>query len=284
MPRVSVLMPVYNAAPYVEQAIQSILLQTYRDFKLIVIDDGSCDGSIEVISSFTDSRIHILRNSVNRGIEHCLNMGLETADGEYIARMDADDYSLPDRLSAQVNYLDGHPDVGVCGTGYLTMQNETVMLPEDPEIIKCTLLLRNCLAHPTVMLRRALAVHNEASFYNDSYRFAEDYHLWVKLSRRTRLVNLPEVHLLYRSHSNQISNTYKYEQQKQVNRIILEQLYELGLNPTPEEEELHHQLHFPMHPEDKKRDWLNSIFSQNLKMKIYDQNALMYVLTKAAQL
>ena len=116
MPKISVIMPAYNAEQYISEAIESILGQTFADFEFIIIDDGSSDSTSGIIASYKDSRIRYFRNEKNLGIVGALNRGLALAAGEYIARMDADDISLPERFQTQCAYMEKHPDVGVCGT------------------------------------------------------------------------------------------------------------------------------------------------------------------------
>ncbi len=115
-PKVTVLMPVYNAEKYLKTAIESILKQTFSDFELLIINDGSTDGSEEIIRSFNDKRIRLFNNEQNLGIIKTLNKGLNLAKGEYIIRMDADDISLPDRLELQVKYMEENPGIGISGT------------------------------------------------------------------------------------------------------------------------------------------------------------------------
>ena len=149
-PKVTVLMPIYNGERYLGEAIDSILGQTLRDFELLIIDDGSTDGSRGIIESYSDSRINLVRNDCNLGLVATLNRGLELSRGDYIARMDCDDIALPTRLEKQVQYMDHNPEVGLCGTCYQWFDEKstkTVLLAEDDGSIRLTLAFENAFGH-----------------------------------------------------------------------------------------------------------------------------------------
>jgi glycosyltransferase involved in cell wall biosynthesis len=146
MPRISVVMSVYNGEKYLRQAIESILQQTYTDFEFIIIDDGSTDSSREIIQSYDDKRIRLVINEQNIGLTKSLNKGIRLAKGEFIARMDADDISLPQRFEKQVAYLDSHPEVGVLGTYANIIDHRgkiinNIIFPTEHETILWTMLL-----------------------------------------------------------------------------------------------------------------------------------------------
>jgi glycosyltransferase involved in cell wall biosynthesis len=192
-PIVSVVMSVYNARAHVREAVESILRQTYDDFELVVIDDGSTDGSGELVSKFTDERIRLVRQS-NCGLAAALNHGIMLARGRYIARMDADDVSDLDRLLRQVDLLNVRPDVAIVGTSFEVIDErgnhlETFWaLPHD-EDIRRQLLVRNPFGHGTVMIRK------EALLAVGGYRLVaiEDYDLWIRVLREYRGANVPDV-------------------------------------------------------------------------------------------
>jgi L-malate glycosyltransferase len=200
-------MPVYNAALYLREAIDSMLNQTYRDFELIIINDGSTDASLNIIQSYKDPRIRLLNNERNLGIIATRNKGLQAATGEYIANMDADDISLPGRLEKQVNYLDAHPEITVLASRLVLIngQNqETGIWPEDyhcvsPQDIADTLPIINCVGQPTVMMR-AEAIKKIG--YNPKFVANEDWGLWLQvLSQGLGIAKLPEILLRYRQHT-----------------------------------------------------------------------------------
>lgn len=286
MPKLSVLMPIYNASHFLGHAIESILSQTYPDFELIVINDGSTDNSLEILCHFTDPRILIIDNPVNSGIVSSLNSGFAAASGAFIARMDADDYSLPNRFKTQLQFMELQPDIGVCGTQYriigeVTTEAQVTRLPTRPDILACSLLLRSCLAHPSVMMRRNILDQLEGPLYESSYKHAEDYRLWARLSDITRMANLKEVHLLYRHHEGQITRTMTQQQSMQADRIRLEQLNQFGLFPTSREWNIHLDLcNWKWNGDSSSREWVRKILSNNLHVRKYDQAALMQVLSQ----
>ena len=219
-PAVTVLMPVYNAERHLREAVSSILAQTFCDFEFLIVDDGSNDGTREILGSFTDARIIVLHLPENRGVVGALNAGLDIARGRYIARMDADDVALPHRLARQVEFMEAHPDIGVCGTWFTMqgdMRNTVVRHPTTHQAIMEQLLHVGCvLGHPTVMIRtQALGSRR----YRSIYRHAEDYGLWAEMAGSARFANLPEVCLQYRSHGAQISVRHARSQGEVTQRI-----------------------------------------------------------------
>jgi glycosyltransferase involved in cell wall biosynthesis len=202
----SVIMPCYNSEDYIEEAIRSILNQTYHDFELIIIDDLSTDNSVNKIMTFKDERIRLVQKEQNSGYTDSLNLGLQMACGVYVARMDADDVCHPERFQKQISYLDQHNDVVVCGTWFKTIPAEGIVeLPSTYDKIKSGLLYGNVLCHPSVMLRRKFFI-GHSLFYNRSFEPAEDYELWTRVIALGRIHNIPEVLLYYREHSLQVSS------------------------------------------------------------------------------
>jgi glycosyltransferase involved in cell wall biosynthesis len=183
-PEVSVLMAVYNGRPYLETSVRSILNQTFEDFEFIVINDGSTDGSGEVLEQFavSDKRIRVFHQE-NRGIVSSLNRGLEEAKGEYVARMDADDISLPKRLECQVHFLDSNPEIGIVGTQHVWIGRDGEVthrptLPTNSSFISWRLLFETCIVHPSILARRFLIQRLDG--YADWAKYGEDYELWTR--------------------------------------------------------------------------------------------------------
>lgn len=204
-PLVSVLLPVYNAASYVQEAIESILRQRYRNFELIVVDDGSTDESGRVIQTITDPRIRVFRQP-NQGLSAALNRAIEMAQGVYLARQDADDLSLPRRLDRQVEFLEAHPKVGMVGTWAEvrtdTPRSDNVYTPPtDNRLLKFELLFDNPFVHSSVMVRKHVLVCVGAYTQEASVR-AEDYDLWSRIMREFDVSNLPEMLHVYRDAPN----------------------------------------------------------------------------------
>ncbi len=206
-------MPVYNSELYIREAIDSILNQTFSDFEFIIIDDASTDKSVEIIQSYTDSRIQLIVKPQNSGYTNSLNYGLKIAKGEYIARMDSDDISLPTRFEKQVAYLDRNPDVVLCGANYTIIGTDNVYkLTENNDEIQMYFITDNCIAHPVVMLRNSV-LKKYAILYDVTKEPAEDFDLWVRLFNYGKLHNLQEVLLNYRVHEQQVSNIQSEKQQ-----------------------------------------------------------------------
>lgn len=228
-PRVSVLLSVYNGERYLAEAVSSILQQTFADFELIAIDDGSSDNTAAILATFADPRLIVRRNDSNCGLASALNQGLALSHGEYIARMDADDVMLPTRLAQQVSLLDRQPDIGVVGTWMKLITDEgqpcgVFEVACDHEMIAWTLLFGSKLAHPTVMIRRTLI--EQVSGYQANV-ITEDIDLWVRLVERTRFANLPDALLLYRQHDASVSRVHQHKRQVDMWRIEREWLSRL---------------------------------------------------------
>lgn len=208
MPKISVVMPAYNAEKYIGEAIDSILNQTYKDFEFIIINDGSADKTKEIILSYDDPRIVYLENEKNSGIVVTLNKGLDYATGEYIARMDADDIAVKERFEKQINVMDSDLSIGVLGTG-TRIFGETVESREthstlEPEMLKAELLFSTCLCHPSVMIRKKVLDDNNIR-YKEEYKGAEDYELWWQIASVSRIMSIPDVLHCYRIHPNQVT-------------------------------------------------------------------------------
>jgi hypothetical protein len=211
-PRVSVVMPVHNGEKYVAEAVESILSQTFRDFEFIIINDGSTDSSADILGRYhqEDDRIRIYPQE-NRGVAASRNRGSQLAQGEYIAQMDHDDVSLPERLARQLGYLEAHPEIGVLGTWVQVIDShgkarETWHLPTMPRVLEWSLCFEDTLANPSVMMRRA--VIERLGFYRAETTPAEDYDLWARALADTQLANVPEVLLQYRVWQESLSYRY----------------------------------------------------------------------------
>lgn len=215
-PKITVLMPVYNCELYVQEAIDSILNQSYVDFEFIIIDDASTDSTVSIIKLHNDSRIQLIEKSINSGYTNSLNQGLKLATGKYIARMDSDDISFPQRFKKQIAFMEANLDAVLCGSCFNIIGSDVIKkLPENYEAIKLALLTSNCIAHPSVMMRKQILDKLDV-VYNVSKEPAEDYDLWVRLLSFGKLHNLQEALLKYRVHSTQVSQKRTEEQKKSV--------------------------------------------------------------------
>lgn len=216
-PAVSVLMPVYNGSRFLPAALASVLAQTFRNFELIAIDDGSTDGSSQILQEFArrDTRIRVVRQD-NQGIVASLTCALALARAPLVARMDADDISRPDRFAKQVAFLERHPDI-VTVSGAMDVIDEngvylrTEAFPTLPESIASELLHRSCVSHPAVMARTTTL--RSVGGYRTGAQYAEDYDLWLRISEIGKIANLPDVLLSYRLHTVKISTRHYIEQE-----------------------------------------------------------------------
>ncbi len=235
-------MPVHNGAAFVSAAITSILQQTLVDFEFVIIDDGSKDESYNIISSFSDSRIRVIRNPSNLGLIATLNLGIREANGKYVARMDADDVALPERLKKQVERLESDTAVSVVSSyvEFINLDSEvtgvwdTDRAATTEEEIRSMMMRTNCIAHPTIMMRRDLALYFG---YNSTQKGAEDWDLWMRmLTSGKRIVKLPEVLLHYRIHPGSITGKDKVAEVREVRLIrvkrkfLLNQLAKFRIN------------------------------------------------------
>ena len=203
-PKVSVLMPTYNIAEFLGKAIESILSQSFIDFEFIIVDDGSTDDSTRVLGEYAekDPRIRIIRNEQNKGIVYSLNRGLKECRGEYIARMDADDIALRDRLERQIAVMEADPHTVVLGAAlsYIDKSGKELGVVRRCSLNK-SLLAQNPLLHPTVVFRRAV-LEQHGLCYLEKYLYAEDYFLWLQLSRLGKIDALDDIVLKYRLTNN----------------------------------------------------------------------------------
>lgn len=231
-PKVSVIMPSYNKAEYIGEAINSILNQTWEDFELIVIDDCSTDRSADVVKGIKDFRIKFLQNSENIGIAANRNKGLELAQGEYIALLDADDISPDYRLKDEVEYLDQHPGIAAVYGGCQEIGSNGefkglyVSTLHNPDFIRARLLIRDIIPNGSCMYRKSFVIdHNIA--YEDGYYGMDDYLFWVRCSVKGKIVGIPETLLYWRNFEDNttnrlLDNQRRKEKYNEIHRIALE--------------------------------------------------------------
>jgi len=201
--RVTVLLAVCNGEPFVGDAVRSVLAQTFRDFELLVIDDASDDGTAETLAGLADARLRVVGNEENLGLTRSLNRGLALARGEYVARLDADDLALPERLARQVAFLDAHPGVGIVGTQGIPIDVRGRRLfrvgwwhrewrrPRGGVAFDWYRMFDTPFIHSSVMFRRAL-VRDDLGGYDQSFVLSQDAELWMRAARRVPLANLDE--------------------------------------------------------------------------------------------
>lgn len=244
-PVISVVMSVYNAEKYLDEAIESILNQTHKDFEFIIINDGSIDKSLEIIEKYKqqDERI-VLISRENKGLIASLNEGIEKARGKYIARMDADDISLPKRFEEQLKIMENDKEIVVCGSwinvfGENRKEKISKYFQYDKQI-KANLIMSCCFAHPSVMMRRDAFVDNNI-WYDENFKNAEDYHLWTQLAKVGKFYNTPKVFLNYRfleTSMTRVADKNELQRKQVYTNIFAEALNLIDYKRTKEEIEL----------------------------------------------
>jgi glycosyltransferase involved in cell wall biosynthesis len=243
MPRVTILMPVYNGEQFLEETIENVLQQTYTDFVFLIINDGSTDGSEKIIQSYTDTRIRYVKNERNFGLVTTLNKGIDLVDTEFMARMDADDLWVETKLEKQIKVLDSQPEVGICGTSIRKFGafEGDFYFPVDNEALKVGFLFYCTMSHPSVVFRMSFLKETGLRYKTD-YFPAEDYKMWIDSLQLTQIYNIPELLVYYRQHDTQICSTANAAKQSVLqNTIRLEMLERISKNFTLEEKQFHIQ-------------------------------------------
>ena len=225
-------MSAYNSEKYVAEAIESILNQTFKDFEFIIVNDGSTDKTVEIIKKYakSDERIKFIDNKKNAGIVAALNQGLDFCHGEYIARMDSDDISLPERFAKQVKYMDKHPECGACST-WAEMFGPNIKKDRILKYMPTVKLLDfviygDKVLNPGSIIRRSVLVDNNIK-YNSKYKYAEDYAFWIEICKHAEIHNLQEILLKYRWHDGNVSVTHRktqYENTENIRKDLLSEL------------------------------------------------------------
>lgn len=219
---VSIILPTYNGSKYIKRAIESVIAQSFSDWELLVIDDGSIDNTKDIVSEYInkDKRIIYLKNEQNSGIQKTLNKGIKEAKGDYIARIDDDDEWIDaNKLKKQVEFLDGNLDYVLVGTGVIVIDEGgeelfRYLLPEDDKEIRSKILSKNCFVHSSVMFRKDIAISLQGYDESKEARHVEDYDLWLKLGTIGKLANLSTYAVKFTLRKGSISSTNKQEQFK----------------------------------------------------------------------
>ncbi|NDV93714.1 glycosyltransferase [Dysgonomonas sp. 521] len=286
MPKVSILMPVYNAGQYLSQALDSIISQRFRDWELILINDGSTDDSESIIRQHEDERIYYIKNPVNLKLIKTLNKGIDYCGGQYIARMDADDICYADRLGHQVAFMDSHPECLMCGTSATVIDGNGKKTGKihnlaDNDYLQINLMFSPPFIHPSVMIRREVLQQNR---YDEAYKHAEDYELWCRIAKQGKIANIGSELLQYRWHESNVSVIHNDAQEELKNKIIKDELSRLDITPT-EDELYYHRITFQLYNLGNKQDmsvdlfkevsaWFAKLVKQNSIKQVYNQPAL----------
>ncbi|MCS6822061.1 MAG: glycosyltransferase [Microscillaceae bacterium] len=288
-PKVSVILPFYNAEKYLAQAIESILNQSYHNFELLLLNDGSQDNSLEIATRFQskDNRIQIYSHATNLGLIPSLNTLLKKVSPEtkYIARMDADDWCHTDRLKKQVAFLENNPHFVGCGSNmaYVDVEGNLLQnsnLPQNyPEILVLSLFTIP-FCHPSILVKKSFWLNTQNNFfYLSNFPYAEDYELFSRMLLQGAFCNLPEVLYFYRRHTESICYQHSDLQLNSLKLIYQQNLQRLDLLPTERELALHYQLTRNYKAESfleikHIHDWLNKLWQANQRKKIYPNQEL----------
>ena len=283
---ISVVMSNYNTdESYLRASIESVLNQTYENIEFIIVDDCSNNNSVNVIESYSDKRIKLIKNPKNMGLTKSLNIAIKIANGEFIARMDADDISLSQRFEKQVEFLRSNPEYIACGTAIKIIGG-----PEEGKIIyrnipdietyRIYLLFGNYpnIAHPTAMFNHSLLKKHNIE-YDENFPLAQDYKMWVNCSKYAPCYNLNEVLLKYRVHNKAVSIEKQQLQKDIATQIIVEQLQSLKISCDDEILETHRDFMFERKEYDLKfKKWIKKLIAQNRVYKIYNGYKLKTIL------
>ncbi len=299
-PKISVLMPAYNGARYLRASVKSILTQTFRDIEFLIILDPSSDKSEQIIDSFQDSRLHVVKNDHRLGLIQSLNFGLQMSRGEYVARMDADDISAHDRLAKQVSYMENHRDIGVCGTDAILLQSsqkksfrgilrdltsllfKKMQFCDTHSMIQSSMISTNPMIHPSVMIRKEVLITSKA-YYSPQWKFAEDYELWTRLINYTKFANLRDRLLYYRMHTQNVSTIMEDPQRQNALKIMRILIEKLQIIPSEKEMTLHYEIAFSKIQHMKEwvlqvERWLLKLYQANDRTKIMPKKEFQKVL------
>jgi glycosyltransferase involved in cell wall biosynthesis len=216
---VSVLMPVFNAEVYLQDAIESILTQSFSEFEFLIIDGGSADNTVKIVNSYNDPRIKLITNPEGLNFVDALNLGISLAQGKYIARMDADDLSYPDRIEKQYFFMEHNPEIGACSTWMENFgdQNKILKMPVFPMEIYFGFLKNNCFGHGPSMVRKSLLIENNIRYDNDYY-YSEDTFFWANIMMVAKLQTIPIVLYKYRKHKTQMTTERREKMTNSANR------------------------------------------------------------------
>lgn len=276
-PSISVLMPVYNVEKYINEAIDSILNQTFRDFEFIIVDDASTDGTLSLIEKYTDERIRIIKNETNVKLAASLNKGLRIAQGKYIARMDGDDISHLERLEKLYNFLEKNPRVDICGTSMKLFGSEDGIWGGKvrDEEIKAGLIWGSTMQHGTVLMRMdTITKHN--LFYDESFPVGQDWKYWYDVKNFVVFSNLPEPMYFYRRGQQNITVQFSHQSKDRYAAMHRLMLNDLGIQYSEHELRLHQFVIglFSVSPSPQTvkdaRRWFEKLVRYNYEVKQYD--------------
>ena len=281
MPETTVLIPAYNCGKYLKETLDSVLKQKYKDYEILIVDDGSTDNIDEVIGAYKDKRIMYLKNPKNMGIVSTLNKGLKIANGEFIARMDADDLMLGNRLEEQVTFLKENLDYGMVGGWYKITDESgrflnTSRTQQDSDFLRLGLIFRNQFAHPAVTMRTSIVRELK---YDPEFQYCEDHDLWIRFSEICKVTNLPELYLSYRWYPGNSCNRKQRELKTAVLVLLSRELDKIDISHSADELMLHGAVSFGLglklfnnaEKRQQIQSWYDKVFSSHILQKRYER-------------
>lgn len=286
-PPLAVAMCVYNAMPYLREAVTSVLNQSFSDFEFLIIDNASTDASVGYINSLSDPRIRLICNEKNMGLAYSRTLALQEAKASFLAIMDADDWAHPDRLKKTFAFLQANPEITVCGAQYSVYETGLITnFSQTPDALKVITLFSSPVANSTAIFRRDVALRY-AKYYDATMPPAEDYDFWARLSEHpdVHFANLPDVLLRYRAFPEKDRSAYYALQRKNADRVRIRLLQHLDLQPAEEEMQYHKILAGDCKPTTRQDlyavfMWIQKIFQANTQKQIYKPEALRHLLYK----
>lgn len=283
-PAITVLMPNFNNEKFLKEAIESILNQTFKYFVFLIIDDGSTDGSVEIIKSYTDSRIVLIQKEKNSGIVDALNIGLKKIDSKYIIRMDGDDISTPDRFETLFDFMEQNLEVGICGSQmqYFGNDNSVTNYYLNREKIKARFIFNSGVSHPASIFRTTVLKENNF-LYRNNHPYMEDYDLFFRMKNYTLFANIDKTLYYYRllEHNSTVKNRETLFERYR--NLYKDTLCELSINHSKKNIEIH--LEFFIKPSltftiNEYKQWVNYLILQNKKTGVYPQKAFEEILNE----
>jgi glycosyltransferase involved in cell wall biosynthesis len=278
VPKVSVLMPAYNAEKYIASAIDSILSQSFKDFEFIIINDGSTDKTEQIILSYADQRIRYIKNDINLKLIATLNKGFDLCLGQYIVRMDADDISLPNRIERQVQFMDENPEIGLCGTAFESFGfiEGPYFYKRDDEDIRIRFLHECHMLHPSIILRTEIIRQNNLYM---TILHGEDLDFFIRMAQHTKLANLPEILIRYQQLPESMSKANSEITEIHCTKIQLEVFKKINPDFTEDEVRLYRAIAYKDFKSLGNRlyevyDILRKLLQGNTQQMVLSQKAL----------
>lgn len=284
MEKIAVLMPNYNNAPYLKEALDSLFAQTYQNFIIYFVDDCSTDNSVEIAESYTDDRLVIIKKEQNSGIVDTMNIGLDKIDTTYFIRMDGDDISTPQRFEKLVKFMNENPSVGACSSSIRTfgLDNRLMTYGKDAEMNKAALIFGHALGHASSIFRTAVFKKHQIKYVDRFWRM-EDYYLFYSLKDICLTSSIPDELYLYRQgeyNNNQELANRKKEEFKRFYAMIFD---EMGYNFGPEQLEMHVQLNKrgkPTFSFSAFNTHIQGLIEANKSLSVFPSRELTLVLTE----